>query len=66
MELGIARRTVSNRVSTILLKLRARNRTEAVAVALGENVLGDFGPAIRVSLDNASAFTVRSIATRRA
>jgi DNA-binding NarL/FixJ family response regulator len=34
LQLGLARRTVSNRVSEILLKLGAASRTEATAVAL--------------------------------
>jgi len=39
LRLGLARRTVSNRMSIILLKLSARNRTEAVAIAISTNVV---------------------------
>jgi DNA-binding NarL/FixJ family response regulator len=39
--LGIARRTASNRVSTILLKLDARSRTEAVVKAMRNGILRD-------------------------
>ena len=38
-QLGISHRTVSNRVSVILLKLDARSRTEAVALAIRSGIL---------------------------
>jgi DNA-binding NarL/FixJ family response regulator len=38
-ELGISHRTVSNRVSVILLKLDARSRTEAVALGIRSGIL---------------------------
>lgn len=37
--LGIARSTTSNHITVILLKLRAANRAEAVAIAMRDGII---------------------------